>query len=468
MFVVHAVILTFLTTPLTLLFYPEKYRTRERPKTNYSIEDGAVSHPSRDEHKTRFALVLDRIEQLPAAMTIAHLLQPDQTSLPNGRTSSDGSEKSFEKIPVSSGSHQISINALRLIELTNRGSALIKSQAAESLAYTDPIISVFRTFAYLDNLLVSATLSVVSKDEFPAAVSAHAAETESQMIIVPWSRGSTEVDDESDNHAHNPFDGIFHKHTTHTSTRDPTSSIVYSEFIRNVFSTSSSNVALFVDRGISTPHHRSGTQHLFLPFIGGPDDRLALSFIVQLARNSSVQATVIRIIKVEGSSRNNTDIDKKDVIDASSSVPIVLQTLAAGDTVYAQHDTHTRLASETADNLTWDRYATASTSHDTETAAALSRISFRTVETATPLHTIIEYTTKVPQTDSARDLIVVSGRSRRMAVEAHAAELKTLITEAGASISSSVPKTLGDVGAALVASNTRASLLIIQATIDGL
>ncbi|KAG6894565.1 hypothetical protein C0992_005588, partial [Termitomyces sp. T32_za158] len=138
-------------------------------------------------------------------------------------------------------------------------------------------------------------------------------------------------------------------------------------------------------------------------------------------------------------------------------------TLTVGDTVYAQHDTHTRLASETADNLTWDRYAAASTPHDTETAAALSRISFRTVETTTPLHTIIEYTTKVPQTDPARDLIVVSGRSRRMAVEAHAAELKTVITEAGASISSSVPKTLGDVGTALVASNARASLLILQA-----
>ncbi|KAG6877933.1 hypothetical protein C0993_001979 [Termitomyces sp. T159_Od127] len=469
MFVVHAVILTFLTTPFTLLFYPEKYRTRDRPRPDHSVEGRATTHSSsRDDYKTRFALVLDRIEQLPAAMTIAHLLQPGETALPNARTSSDGSEKSFEKSPVTSGSRQISVNALRLIELTNRGSAMLKSQAAESLAYTDPIISVFRTFGYLHNLFVSAALSVVSQDEFPAAVSKHAAENESQMIIVPWSRGSTEVDDEPDNHAHNPFDGIFHKNTTHTSTRDPTSSVVYSEFIRNVFSTSSSNVALFVDRGISTPHHRSGTQHLFLPFIGGPDDRLALSFVVQLARNPSVQATVVRIVKTEGLSRNTTSIDKKDVIDASSSIPVVLQTLAAGDTVYAQHDTHTRLASETADNLTWDRYAAASVSHNSETAVALSRISFRTFETSTPLHTMIEYTTKIPQTDSARDLIVVTGRSRRMAVEAHAAELETVITEAGTSISSSVPKTLGDVGAALVASNTRASLLIIQATVDGL
>ncbi|KAH0578643.1 hypothetical protein H2248_003778 [Termitomyces sp. 'cryptogamus'] len=468
MFVVHAVILTFLTTPFTLLFYPEKYRTRDKPNPDHSVEGGSVTGPSsQDETKTRFALVLDRIEQLPAAMTITHLLQPSGTSLPVVRTSSDDvSEKSFEKPPVMNGPLRISINALRLVELTSRGSAVLKSKAAESLANTDPIISVFRTFGYLNNLLVSAALSVVSQDEFPAAVSRHAAETESEMVIVPWSRGSTEAADETDTGALNPFDGIFHRTAANTSgARDPTSSVMYSEFIRNVFSTSLSNVALFVDRGISTPHNGSSTQHLFLPFIGGPDDRLALTFLIQLARNPSVQATVVRMSTTEALSRN---MDKKDMIDTPSPIPIVLQTLAAGDTVYDQHDTRTRLASETADNLIWDRYVSVSASRDADTAAALSRISFKTLETSTPLHTIIEYTMKVPPTGSVREVIVVTGRSRRMAVETHTAELKELITEAGASISSSVAKTLGDVGAALVASNTRASLLILQATTDAL
>ncbi|KAG6872565.1 hypothetical protein C0995_008838 [Termitomyces sp. Mi166 len=467
MFVVHAVILTFLTTPFTLLFYPEKYRTRDKSKPDHSAEGGIMTHQSsKDDLKTRFALVLDRIEQLPPAMAITHLLQPSGSSLPMVPTSSsDVSEKSFGKARATDDTLHISINALRLIERTNRGSAVLKSNAAESLASTDPIISVFRTFGYLNNFSVSAALSVVTRDEFPTAVSRHAAESESQMLIVPWSRGSTEVDDESDTRAFNPFDGIFHRNATNAiTTRDPTSSVVYSEFIRNVFSTSSSNVALFVDRGISTPHNGSGTQHLFLPFIGGPDDRLALSFLVQLARNPSVQATVVRIIKTEDLSRNNTNMDKKDVIDTSLPIPIVLQTLAAGDTVYAQHDTQTRFVSETADNLVWERYASASVSYDAETVAALSRISFTTLQTSTPLHAIIDYTTKIPRTDSARDMIVVTGRSRRMTVEAHAAELYKVITEVGASISSSVPKTLGDVGAALVASNTHASLLILQAT----
>jgi len=50
-----------------------------------------------------------------------------------------------------------------------------------------------------------------------------------------------------------------------------------------------------------------------------------------------------------------------------------------------------------------------------------------------------------------------------MAVESLYNELRTVITESGSSISTSVPKTLGDVGAALVATNVNASLLILQA-----
>ncbi|KAG6907321.1 hypothetical protein DXG01_009440 [Tephrocybe rancida] len=432
MFVVHAIVLTFLTTPLTLFFYPPKYRTRDGPKPDHLAEGGAAAavSSSEDAFKTRFTLVLDRIEQLPAAMTIAHLLHPTKALPPSSPALSDEkSEKSFEKPPVYDGSTRISINALRLIELTSRTSAVLKSKVAESLIYTDPVVSVFRTFGQLNNLLVSAALSVVSHDDFPSAIATHVAETDSQMVIVPWSRGSTEIDGETDAGAHNPFDGVFHKNSVNS--RDQTSSVVYSEFIRNVFSTASSSVALFVDRGITTAHTGSDNQHLFLPFIGGSDDRLALAFLVQLARNPSVEATV---------------------------------TFAAGDTVYAQNDTQTRLASETADNVAWDRYASSSASYDAETAAALSRISFTTIQTATPLHAAVELATKISQASPAKNLIVVSGRSRRMTVEAHRVELQQIVTETGVSITSSVPKTLGDMGAALVATNTRASLLILQAT----
>jgi len=80
-------------------------------------------------------------------------------------------------------------------------------------------------------------------------------------------------------------------------------SIIHSQFVRGVFSQAMTDVALFIDQstlaaaGGSSGRSRSA-QHLFLPFFGGPDDRLALEFVVQLCNeNPCVRATLVRIVK---------------------------------------------------------------------------------------------------------------------------------------------------------------------------
>jgi len=237
---------------------------------------------------------------------------------------------------------------------------------------------------------------------------------------------------------------------------------VYSEFIRKVFALTPTNVTLFVDSGHTAPYaggtSTTATQHLFLPFFGGPDDRLALSFVVQLCRNSSVQATVVRIQKNEGLTPVSSREDEKG---SDASHAILHQTLAAADTVYGHHNTETRLASDSADNIVWTRYTSVPSSFDTETTAALSRITFDTRASAKPLHTLIQLVPK--ENLRTMSVIVVAGRSRRLAVASHQAELAQIITESGSPLGSSIPKTLGDVGAALIATKTPASLLIVQA-----
>ncbi|KAJ7506567.1 Sodium/hydrogen exchanger family-domain-containing protein [Mycena galericulata] len=468
MFVLHALILTVMTTPLTLLFYPAKYRVQEGTNAARSRRaDGEASagRPSTSENeiKTKFSIVLDKIEQLPAAMTLSQLLQSPNSPTPSF-ISSAADEKALEafpSLPHTPLHAPISIDALRLIELTNRTSAVLKSQEADALLHNDPIVSVFRTFGYLNRLVVSAALSVVAYDEFPDAIAQHATEFDSQMVIIPWSRGVTSVLQEADDHGRatvvrNPFDGIFHK----TTTQDQTSSVVYSEFIRKVFLRSTTDVALFVDRGLSL-QSSAGTsdQHLFLPFIGGPDDRLALSFLVQLCANPGVHATVVWIRK--------TDSDTASLVENHKATGNTHLTVAAADTVYGQQSTQTRLVSDTADNLVWDRFTLPSGSQSATVASVLSRITFTREESAEPLHRI----TQLVEQESGRltvgkNLVVILGRSRRMAVESHTAELQKLISSKGAPIGSSVSKTVGDVGAALVASGTRASLLVLQAAVS--
>ncbi|KAJ7098661.1 Sodium/hydrogen exchanger family-domain-containing protein [Mycena belliarum] len=467
MFVLHALILTFITTPLTLLFYPAKHRVHDGTTTakigGGDREAGGRRSTSEDEVKTKFSIVLDKIEQLPAAMTLSQLLQtPGSPS--SSFVSLSAEEKALEALPTLTPSPlqaRVSIDALRLIELSNRTSAVLKSQEADVLLHNDPIVSVFRTFGHLNRLVVSAALSVVGYDEFPDAIAQHALEFESQMVILPWSRGATSVLAEEEDPgrttgARNPFDGIFHK----TATQDQTSSVVYSEFIRKVFLHSPTDVALFVDRGLSLTG--AAEQRLFLPFVGGPDDRLALAFLVQLSANPGVRATVVWICKVESTADEK---EKEGGLSARHAGTTHL-TMAAPDTVYGAHSTQTRLVSDTADNLLWDRFALPSSAHAPGVAAALSRVTFAKQAAAAPLHRIVELVElESAKLAAGQNLMVLLGRSRRMAVESHKAELQQLISGKGTSIGSAVSKTVGDVGAALVASGTGASLLVLQAAV---
>lgn len=121
------------------------------------------------------------------------------------------------------------------------------------------------------------------------------------------------------------------------------------------------------------------------------------------------------------------------------------------------------MTSSLADSILWDRYALHNANRSPQLRAALSRISFRTESTNKPLHRITELAKEVVKTrigSSDKTLIALAGRSRRLAVESLNLEFRKLASELG--VAGSLPKTLGDVGAALVATNVDASLLIVQ------
>ncbi|KAJ7682124.1 hypothetical protein DFH06DRAFT_288028 [Mycena polygramma] len=99
----------------------------------------------------------------------------------------------------------IRIDALRLVDLSNRTSAVLRSQDAEVLFHNDPIVAVLRTFGYLSRVIVAPALSVVRYDEFLDAIARHANDYDSPKVIIPWSRGAASVLDEEDGRPSQPF-----------------------------------------------------------------------------------------------------------------------------------------------------------------------------------------------------------------------------------------------------------------------
>ncbi|KLO19943.1 cation/H+ exchanger [Schizopora paradoxa] len=506
MFVLHAIVLTFMTTPLTLLWYPSRLHVRstdiKSSELDVPVLEGTSTLPgsSDDSMKHKFSLILNRVEHLPAAMVLAQLLQrPSRGTTafhPLTLTGTEGSsEKEKEAISSPPPAYSpVSVSALRLIELTERTSAVLKSQEANALVTADPLLAVFRTFGNLNRVPVSSALSVIPEEEFAERVVSFAEEQRSQMVIVPWSYsgggnikdGSAAVHPDSMSPImsalHNPFDSLFgganNNKAAQTAGASGSSvlSFQYSNFIRKVFLSSPADVALFVDRGhhlegLNTSNFTSGEYHIFLPFFGGPDDRLALNFVMQLCTNPAISATVVRVRKVDGGDEGlsrPTTVDQEKIIAAAANFTIS-GTAVGADTIYAR-DTQTQLASDTADNISWARYSSpASQSLPDVFQEALNRIHFRELDSSAPLHAILEHSlpASLGEVTRGKSVIVLVGRGRRLANESHKQELKTILVEHGfTGAGAELSKTLGDVGAAFVAGTKHTNLLVVQAAVS--
>ncbi|CAE6386161.1 unnamed protein product [Rhizoctonia solani] len=494
MFVMMAVVLTFITSPCTVFIYPERVREHISPNkssaetpTSKSCRRSITENPTSPiSLMTRFTVVLSKVEHLPAVMTLTQFLQPPlKPALTKPKAHSMGS--SDEKVDimdpstptlsplagnvsiVSDGTPHVSIDALRLIELTERTSAVMRGTAAEELMHRDTLISIMRTFGHLNRIPVSSALSIVPQDSFSSSVTSHARETEADLVVIPWNSAPSAIEEALQTLSgvipQNPFDAIFGGRSAGI---DRATAMNYSQFIRRLFVESPSNVALFIDRGLS-PLETGTTygQHIFLPFFGGPDDRLALAFVVQLCAHPAVSATIMRMKKMNGLEEVETRFTDLKAQQAAADPANNMTIHSLGpDTVYPQSNTQTRLQSATADNLLWTQMASSETQSPI-IQGALSRITFVEDESPTPLAAIlkrcnVEYNTAV---SSSETLLVVVGRGRQLA-ESHADELRGVVASSNASetIGGEIRRTVGDVATAFVATGAKASLFVMQAS----
>lgn len=133
--------------------------------------------------------------------------------------------------------------------------------------------------------------------------------------------------------------------------------------------------------------------------------------------------------------------------------------------MYGNPTTETRMQSETADNVAWAKYAS-SLADGASISSTAPGVEFREVATPVPLHAAINevkmhHETTAGEVRPPRVLVVV-GRSRRLAVENHAGELKELADEYG-SVGVEVRKTMGDVASAFVVASAGSGLVVVQA-----
>lgn len=124
-----------------------------------------------------------------------------------------------------------------------------------------------------------------------------------------------------------------------------------------------------------------------------------------------------------------------------------------------------RLQCKTADELAWSKYVAPTDAANANNRAlryALARIHFSDAHTPVPVQAALRHVRALRETSPR--VLIVAGRSRRLAKESHHGEMK-LVSETyrpGVRLEG-MRKTIGDVGTAMVVGGSASAVVVVQA-----
>ena len=458
MFVVMALVTTFATTPLTSMLYPPWYQKKlaswKSGETDWDgnpINSEGASDGTRDTSleklqstQVRKLLVYLRLDSLPSLFTFIDLLGGDKATV---KTKIHRSRLDLEAVPEEGESstegskRPLEVHGLRILELTERTSSVMKVSEGE-YSYRDPVVNAFRTFAQLSNVAVSGAVSVVPEDSYAEILNNQASDYSSDLVLIPWSESSSGAED--------------------TTVQD-FSANMQDAFCQKALETATRNTAIFVNRGFGGPvqqeprtltrtasglslrSHRERvispiadrSHHVYFPFFGGADDRVALRFVLQLAQNSNITLTIIHFIMPPQPAQESKSPEVVSSQTASGSKPDISERTNTTDIhKFAEQDT-----------------ALLHTLRDSLAVALQNRVVFVEVATNSPVADCVDHARQeIAQSPrNAGDLIVV-GRGRHVTITSNH-------TTGG----SEQRNTLGVVAESIISSGVKGSVLIMQA-----
>ncbi|KAI9830221.1 MAG: K(+)/H(+) antiporter [Phylliscum demangeonii] len=336
-FVVMALITTFATTPLTSALYPPWYQKKldawKRGEIDWdgqklSEDDSTSGSPATiraEKHGAapiRRLLVHLRLDSLSSLFTFINLLgghdggstvQPKvhpRKAMDQRRLDDDGATATVAAALQPPPAPPLEVHGVRMIELTDRASSVMRVSAMDADGDgRDPLVDVLHTFGRLNQVAVSGGVAVVPEDSYAETLAGKASDMSSDLLLVPWCEAGTITEVGSDALAM-PAPDLHGLATQHGP---------YLHFINDILARARCSTAILINRGfggrmvaddqralgrtVSRFSLRSNgvvpaapiadrSHHVFMPFVGGVDDRAALRFVWQLAQNTNVTATV--------------------------------------------------------------------------------------------------------------------------------------------------------------------------------
>jgi hypothetical protein len=363
-FVVMALVTTFVSSPLTAFFYPvwyqkkvESWRRGEidwdtgKPLDGSESSRNSVQYEKVAAEKVKRLTVYLRLDSMPNLLAFTSLFggnadKPAPKIHPSKAITAtkDNTTHSTEDVAPA---RPVEAYGLRLLNLTDRGSSVMQVSEIESYTAHDPVVNTFRTFGRLHNLAVSGEVLVVPESSFAETLSTRA--SDSDFLLLPWSEtgGMSEQAIIEDKGTKNKLAASSYTAFVHAAleqSRTPVAVLINKNFggsknkdqkrgpklTRTVSSVSLHSVA--VTAPIADRSH-----HVFLAFFGGADDRAALRLVLQIAENPQVTATCIHF-DVSGTSSPSPQEDVAfsslmASLPAEMAARVVFETVVSGSPV---------------------------------------------------------------------------------------------------------------------------------------
>ncbi|KAI8937424.1 hypothetical protein NX059_005148 [Plenodomus lindquistii] len=321
-FVVMALVTTFLSSPLTIYFYPPWYQKKVESWRRGEIDwdtgkplDGAehardsIHYDKLAAEKIKRLTIYLRLDSMPNLLAFASLFSGNSDT-PNAKVhpskdlvSSKAADSSLaDAEPV----RPVEAYGLRLLNLTDRGSSVMQVSELDSYTAYDPVVNTFRTFGRLHNLAVSGEVLVVPESSFAETLSTRA--SDSDLLVLPWSEtgGMSEqaiIEDKGTKNKLAASSYISFVNSTFENASTPVAVLINKNFggsknkqhkqqLRLTRTHSNISLASSREKNVTAPI-QDRSHHIFFPFFGGDDDRAALRLVFQLAENPQVTATIV-------------------------------------------------------------------------------------------------------------------------------------------------------------------------------
>jgi hypothetical protein len=333
-FVVMALVTTFATTPLVAWLYPPWYQRKldlwkrgkidwdgkpipQEESTDSSEGDWAEHHEA-----VRKVIVYLRVDGLPRIFQLVSMFAAKREEVePAGpllKPEGGGVFKNQKALAsVATIRRPVQVDGLRLMELTERESSVMRVSELEEYATRDPIIKAFGTFGTSHDVAVGGQVAVVPGRNFSTTLLKRAKELSADFIVIPWSETGTMSEQPSffDDQSGGPLaNREFARLVSETCEKARTSSNVGVIIDKSVISAATQPGSPNDDRpawhlnrtntGVSVQDRKksvitfqladSGRQRLIVLYSGSEDDLFGVKLGLQFAKNENVDLKVIK------------------------------------------------------------------------------------------------------------------------------------------------------------------------------